>query len=138
MKNCFNLFVFVLLVFASIGTDTATAMARTIVVSGKVTSEEGTAVSNISITVCESKAGFLAMREKVLSSVKLNADGTFKTPALRHRSSWQLIVRVDGGGNGLEYRTVGFDPHALDRSKRYAAGQVYLDTSLKKRQGLRK
>ncbi len=138
MKNLIYLLFFILLGSVCSVMEASAATGRTIVVSGKIASEDGSAISNISVQVCESKAGFLVMREKVLFSAKVNADGSFKTPPLRHRSSWGLILRVDGRGNGLQLRSLGFDDAVLDRSGRYAAGHVYLDTSLMKKRNLRK
>lgn len=101
-----------------------------VIVTGNVSSHDATVLAGIEVTVSEAKAGLFTMHEKVLYRTAVNTDGSFKTAPMKHRSNWQLLVRIIGSKRGLEDRTPAFSEEALDRSRKYANGTVSIDVVL--------
>lgn len=64
------------------------------VVEGTIGAMDSIPLNEISVRVIQYRAWILWMREEVLYTGQLNADGTFRTPPLKHRSSWSLGVQI--------------------------------------------
>ena len=106
-----------------------TGCAHTTNIKGRVILKSGEPVSNVTVTIHDSWASLLTMRERELSKAVTAPDGTFQVIGLKHQHN--IIFRIEPKNCAWGRGTFGYDKRNQVSEDTYAIELVLYNDNCK-------